>query len=155
MSIECPALIYRLSCPLNIDYPSALKRVFCVLHSNWIINSIFPPSNPKRRLIIMSVTYDRVEAKPIPGERCSFCGDDTAPLVKTPCCEQLICCDTSYLSYRGGGYCQFQHENESICHFHYNEKHQGKWYDCEECRHYFGENEFERIAEDRMNTPHY
>jgi hypothetical protein len=102
-----------------------------------------------------SMTYDRMEAKPIPGEVCRFCGDDSAPLVKTPCCDQWICCDTSYLSYRGGGYCQFEHENYSICHFHYNEKHQGRWQDCKECRGFFGEDELNRIAEDRMNTPRY
>lgn len=62
----------------------------------------------------MSVTTDRTEANSIPGAHCHFCGDDTAPLVMTPCCGQLICCDTSYLSYRGGDYCQFEHENESI-----------------------------------------
>jgi hypothetical protein len=121
------------------------------MHDDWHI----VPTNPKRRITKMSVTYDRMEAKPIPGEHCSFCGDDTAPLVKTLCCERLICCDTSYLSYQGGGYCQFEHESESICHFHYNEKHEGEWRDCGECRGFFGENEFKRIAEDRMNTPHY
>ena len=101
------------------------------------------------------MTYNRMEAKPIPGEICRFCGDDSAPLVKTPCCDQWICCDTSYLSYRGGGYCQFEHENYSICHFHYNEKHHGRWQDCKECRRFFGEDEFKRLAEDRMNTPRY
>jgi len=101
------------------------------------------------------MTYDRMEAKPIPGEICRFCGDDSAPLVKTPCCDQWICCDTSYLSYRGGGRCQFEHENYSICHFHYNEKHHGRWQDCKECRRFFGEDEFKRLAEDRMNTPRY
>ena len=101
------------------------------------------------------MTYDRMEAKPIPGEICRFCGDDSAPLVKTPCCDQWICCDTSYLSYRVGGRCQFEHENYSICHFHYNEKHHGRWQNCKECRRFFGEDEFKRLAEDRMNTPRY
>ena len=101
------------------------------------------------------MTYNRMEAKRIPGEICRFCGDDSAPLVKTPCCDQWICCDTSYLSYRGGGYCQFEHENYSICHFHYNEKHHGRWQDCKECRRFFGEDEFKRVAEARMNTPRY
>ncbi len=101
------------------------------------------------------MTYDRMEAKPIPGEHCSFCGDNTAPLVKTPCCERWICCDRSYLSYRGGGYYQFVHENESICHFHYNEKHEGKWQDCAECRLDFDEDAFRLMSVDRMNIPHY
>ncbi len=32
------------------------------------------------------MTYNRMEAKPIAGEHCRFCGDAEAPLVKTPCC---------------------------------------------------------------------
>ena len=34
------------------------------------------------------MTYNRMEAKPIAGEHCRFCGDASAPLVKTPCCQQ-------------------------------------------------------------------
>ena len=49
------------------------------------------------------MTYNRMEAKPIQGEHCRFCGDAKAPLVKTPCCEQWICCDTAFLSFQGGG----------------------------------------------------
>ena len=101
------------------------------------------------------ITMNRMEAKPVPGEHCHFCGDDAAPLVMTPCCGQFICCDTAYMSYQGGGHCQFAHENESACHFHYNEKHPGKWSDCSECREFFGEMNFEMMAKDRINTPHY
>ena len=36
------------------------------------------------------MTYNRMEAKPIAGEHCRFCGDAKAPLVKTPCCQQWI-----------------------------------------------------------------
>ena len=83
-----------------------------------------------------------MEAKPIPGEHCRFCGDESVPLVKTRCCEQWSCCDTDYISIRGGGYCQFEHENYSACHFHYNENHQGSWRECEECRNFFGEKQY-------------
>lgn len=55
-------------------------------------------------------------------------------LVKTRRCEQWICCDTAFFSIRGGGYCQFEHEHFSMCHFHYNEGHQGPWQECEECQ---------------------
>jgi hypothetical protein len=88
------------------------------------------------------MTYNRMEAKPIPGEHCHFCGEESAPLVKTRCCEQWSCCDTDYISIRGGGYCQFEHENYSACHFHYNENHQGSWRECEECRNFFGEKQY-------------
>jgi hypothetical protein len=40
--------------------------------------------------------YNRMEAKPIAGEHGRFCGDASAPLVKTPCCQQWICCDTAF-----------------------------------------------------------
>jgi hypothetical protein len=33
------------------------------------------------------MTYNRMEAKPIAGEHCHFCGDPSAPLVQTPCCS--------------------------------------------------------------------
>src|SRR5437016_13354031 len=56
------------------------------------------------------MTYNRMEAKPMAGEHCQFCGDAKAPLVKTPCCQQWICCDTAFVSLRGGGRCQVEHE---------------------------------------------
>jgi hypothetical protein len=49
------------------------------------------------------MTYDRMAATPIAGEHCRFCGDTSAPLVKTRCCQQWICCDTAFMSFRGGG----------------------------------------------------
>ena len=99
------------------------------------------------------MTYDRLKAKIIPGEYCRFCGNDSVPLVKTKCCDQWICCDTSYLSIKGGGYCLYHHEHESVCHFHYNEGHSGKWQECEECREFFGEDDFNDAFHDPNNTP--
>jgi len=101
------------------------------------------------------MTYNRMEAKIIPGEHCRFCGNDSVPLVKTRCCNQWICCDTSFVSYRGGGYCQFPHEHESVCHFHYNDGHSGAWQDCEECREFFGDKEFEYAFRDSNNVSKY
>src|SRR5262245_49970789 len=71
------------------------------------------------------MTYNRMEAEPIAGEHCRFCGDAAAPLVKTPCCQQWICCDTAFLSFRGGGRCQVEHERFSMCYSHYEDKHGG------------------------------
>ena len=114
-------------------------------------------SHPRRTIVRQErpMTYNRMQAKPIAGEHCRFCGDETAPLVKTRCCEQWICCDTSYLSYRGCGHCQFAHEHYSVCHYHYNEKHPGRWQECEECRRDFGEEEFRYAFSDWMNIPRY
>ena len=76
-------------------------------------------SNAIWKLFFM--TYNRLEAKVIPGEHCRFCGEEFLPLVKTRCCDQWVCCDTNFISIRGGGYCQFEHEHYSACYFHYNE----------------------------------
>jgi hypothetical protein len=48
------------------------------------------------------MTSNRMEAKPRAGEHGRFCGDATAPLVTTPCCEPWICCDTAFSVARGG-----------------------------------------------------
>ncbi len=90
------------------------------------------------------MTYDRMQAKRIPGKVCQFCGDDDVPLVKTPCCEKWICCDTAFFSFRGGDYCQYEHERFSLCFFHHNEGHLGHWQDCDECRKDLGDQEYER-----------
>src|SRR6266568_8125606 len=68
---------------------------------------------------------NRMEAKPRAGEQCRFCGDAKAPCVKTPCCQQWICCDTAFLSFRGGGRCQVAHERLSLCDSHYQDQHGG------------------------------
>lgn len=101
------------------------------------------------------MTYDRLKAKKIPGEHCRFCGNDSVPLVKTKCCNQWICCDTSFASIEGGGYCQYPHEHESICHFHYNNGHSGIWQECEECRDLVGDDNFKTYFHDPNNVPRY
>ena len=93
------------------------------------------------------MTYDRMKAKPIKGKTCCLCADSSAPLVKMPCCDQWVCCDTSFLSLRGGGRCQFEHEQYSICHFHYNEKHSDSWKQCKECIDFFGIEEHQRAMD--------
>lgn len=102
-----------------------------------------------------AMTYNRMEAKVIAGEHCRFCGREGVPLVKTRCCEQWICCDTAFVSFRGGRYCQFGHEHESACYFHYNEGHSGALQTCDECRRFFGQDEFERRRTGRGNEPLY
>lgn len=87
--------------------------------------------------------YNRMEAKPIKGEHCYFCKEEGLPLIKTRCCNKWICCDTDYISIRGGGYCQFEHESYSACYFHYNEGHKGTLSKCKECRDFFDADEYE------------
>jgi len=58
-----------------------------------------------------ALTYNRMEAKLMAGAHGRFCGSRKAPLVKTRCGEQGICCDTAFMSLRGGGFCQFEYEH--------------------------------------------
>jgi hypothetical protein len=102
-----------------------------------------------------TVTYNRLEAKPIPGEHCRFCGDHAVPLVKTPCCHQWICCDTAFVSIRGGGRCQVEHERFSLCHSHYIDGHPGPWQTCQRCREFWTPAEYKAYAENPINVPSY
>ena len=101
------------------------------------------------------MTYNRMEAKPIAGEHCRFCGDATAPLVKTPCCDQWMCGDTAFVSLRGGGRCQVEHERFSLGYSHYEDKHGGPWESCQKCREFWSPRDDQRYAENPINWPSY
>jgi len=88
------------------------------------------------------MSHDRMQAKPILGEHCHFCGDSDAPLVKTLCCDHWICCDTSYLSVHGGDGCQYGHERFSLCYSHYSDGHEGAWKTCQVCKDYWSASEY-------------
>lgn len=92
-----------------------------------------------------TIVYNRMQAKRVSDQHCRFCGDPSVPLVKTECCEEWICCDTEALSFRGGGFCQFEHEYSSMCHFHFNEEHDGVWEVCQLCQKFWKETEGEYI----------
>jgi hypothetical protein len=101
------------------------------------------------------MTYNRMEAKPIAGEHCRFCGDPSASLVKTLCCQQWICCDTAFVSFRGGGRCQVEHERFSLCYSHYSDRHSGPWQTCQKCREFWTPQEYKAYAENPINVPRY
>jgi hypothetical protein len=101
------------------------------------------------------MTYNRMEAKAIAGEHCRFCGDAKAPLVKTPCCQQWICCDTAFFSFRGGGRCQVEHERFSLCYSHYEDQHGGPWESCQKCREFWSPRDDQMYAENPINWPKY
>ena len=101
------------------------------------------------------MTYNRMAAKPITGEHCRFCGDAKAALVKTPCCEQWICCDTAFRSFRGGGRCQVEHERFSLCYSHYEDQHRGPWESCQKCRDFWSPRDYKLYAENPINWPRY
>jgi len=73
-----------------------------------------------------------------PRPRCGLCGK-TTKLTKTQCCDQWICDDEDQyivFSYARNS-CQRNHSCYTLCAYHYNEGHQGKWQDCPECRESF------------------
>src|SRR3989442_1419412 len=101
------------------------------------------------------MTYNRMEAKPIAGEHGRFCGDAEAPLVKTPCCQQWICGDTAFVSLRGGGRCQVEHERLSLCYSHEQDQHGGPWESCQQCRDFWSPRDEKFYAENPINRPRY
>lgn len=102
-----------------------------------------------------AMTYNRMEAKPIAGEHCRFCGESDVPLVKTPCCQQWICCDIAWVSIQGSGFCQVEHERFSLCYFHYIDRHSGVWQNCQKCRDSWTLQEYQAYAENPINMPKY
>src|SRR5256712_12164149 len=99
------------------------------------------------------MTYNRMEAKPIAGEHGQFCGDAKAPLVKTPCCQQWICCDTAFVSLRGGGRYQAEHERFSMCYLHYEDQHGGPSENCQELRDFCSTRQDPYYRENPLNSP--
>lgn len=92
------------------------------------------------------MTDNRMQAKLIPGEHCHFCGDTSAPLIKTPCCHHWICCDTDFVSLRGGGQCQYGHERFTLCYSHYSDKHSGPWQTCQVCKKFWSKDAYEEYS---------
>ncbi|MEO5931428.1 MAG: hypothetical protein ABIR47_15955 [Candidatus Kapaibacterium sp.] len=74
-------------------------------------------------------------AKAIDKPRCGLCGN-TKNLTKTICCNQWICDDeANYVTFSfARNSCHRNHDRYTLCSFHYNEEHKGKWQDCAACR---------------------
>ncbi len=94
--------------------------------------------------------------------RCGLCGKSTQ-LTKTPCCDHWICDDEHkyvLFSYARNS-CHRNHSRYTLCSYHYNEGHKGKWQDCPNCRAsfepemyvWFGTNEYN--FEKLKNPPAY
>jgi len=70
--------------------------------------------------------------------KCGLCGK-TSKLTKTECCDNWICDDSHkyvLFSYARNS-CFRNHDHYTICSFHFNEGHPGKWQDCKICRNSF------------------
>ena len=70
--------------------------------------------------------------------RCGLCGK-TGKLTRTPCCGNWICNDADkYVAFSyARNSCFRNHTMFTICGFHGNEKHEGRWQDCAKCRDSF------------------
>jgi hypothetical protein len=102
------------------------------------------------------------ESKKAPRPKCGLCGK-TTKLTQTPCCGQWICDDEDQyvlFSYARNS-CHRNHSRYTLCSYHHNEGHEGRWQDCAKCREafqtemyvYYGTNEynFEKLE----NPPEY
>ena len=96
------------------------------------------------------------------GPRCGLCGK-ASKLTETECCGQRICDDEDQyvmFSYARNS-CSRSHRRYTLCGYHSNEGHHGKWQDCPKCREsfetelyvYYGTNQynFEKLS----NPPAY
>src|SRR5262245_23658012 len=70
-----------------------------------------------------------------PSRRCGLCGK-TSNLTHTPCCGHWICDDehTYVLFSYARNSCHRNHDRYTLCSFHANEGHAGRWQECEKCR---------------------
>lgn len=79
-------------------------------------------------------------------KHCEICdkSSKTHYVFPTECCGALMCQGpreegADYPMFDDHDSCAHYHEEQSICHMHMAEGHEGaKWEDCKECRYYFG-----------------
>ncbi len=95
-------------------------------------------------------------------QRCGLCGK-SGNLIRTECCKQWICDDEeNYVPFSySRNSCHRNHSRLTLCAFHHNEGHPGKWQACSLCRESFeteiyveyatNEYNFEKLA----NPPDY
>ena len=101
------------------------------------------------------MSYDRMKANAMEGEHCRFCGEASAPLLNTPCCDPWICCDTHFVSIEGGGYCQVAHDRFTLDYSHYIDGHKGLWQAGEACRNFCRDSEYVDHSTHPKNTPRF
>jgi hypothetical protein len=103
-------------------------------------------------------------ASPAARLKCGLCGKSTN-LTRTECCGNWICNDEDQyvlFSYARNS-CHRNHDRYTLCSYHHNEGHPGRWQDCSKCRAdfetemyvYYGTNEynFEKLADPPAYEP--
>jgi hypothetical protein len=86
-------------------------------------------------------------------KKCGLCGSSTKPLTKTPCCDNWICDDSAdyvLFSYEKNS-CYRNHSRYTLCAFHFNEKHHGKWQTCETCKNIFDDPNYVDLGTNEFN----
>src|SRR5881409_3132749 len=93
------------------------------------------------------MTYNRMEAKadcrralPVLWRCLGAVGEDTV-------LPAVVCCDTAFVSLRGSGQCQVEHERFSLCYSHYEDQHGGPWESCQKCRDFWSPRDYKTYAE--------
>jgi len=99
--------------------------------------------------------YNRRDATPMAGAPWRFGGAAQAPFGKTPCWQQGRWCETAFVSLRGGGRCQGEHERLRLCSSHDEEQPGGPWESCQPCRAVWSPRDDKRYAEHPINWPRY
>jgi len=85
-------------------------------------------------------------------KKCGLCGKK-GKLTKTKCCDEWICDDTEnyvMFSYAKSS-CYRNHDRYTLCAFHYNEGHKGKWQDCKKCKKDFKGEEYAYFTTNEFN----
>jgi hypothetical protein len=84
--------------------------------------------------------------------KCGLCGKG-GRLIKTACCDNWICDDADQyvmFSYARNS-CWRNHDNYTVCAYHYHNEHQGDWLDCQECVDNFDTEDYVDMATNEYN----
>ena len=68
--------------------------------------------------------------------KCGLCGSRKKELTKTECCNHWICDDVhiyQLFSYERNS-CYRNHVRYTLCGYHHNEGHAGRWQECKQCK---------------------
>lgn len=83
--------------------------------------------------------------------KCGLCGK-SSKIMKLKCCKNWICYDYDNLASNSfsSNSCIRNHNRFTLCAYHFLQKHEGLWYECDECKNnmetelyvWYGTNEF-------------
>lgn len=82
---------------------------------------------------------EKEQKKILQKPKCGLCGSTKKKLTKTICCNNWICddADTYQIFSYARNSCYRNHDRYTLCSYHNNENHKGKWQDCKDCKDNF------------------